>query len=335
VSTVAFLYSRLFTIHSIYMIKKLLLTSDFDLYARSVLADESGYKLLFQQFKQKLCCLFILILLVASTAISNAQTLPVTTPVASTPPTFAASFTRADTARAIRKLFKSRRGGGAGWLGFGTASILASTLPALQTTSAGVWTPGVFAGSAFMLIGLNKRIQFRPSRERQVLRELAATGHLPTSVARRLRGNFMPIHGAASDYDPLSTPGIRPPAVALGLTPAQVAEVAHADTLRAINRLFERRRKGGKRWNYLGLAGVLSLTRALTSSSTNGNTVDGGGIAILAGAFIAAPVAIGVVNLAAYSETHEEEVESAYRSGKPLPKKIRQRIKKKDLQPLD
>jgi uncharacterized membrane protein HdeD (DUF308 family) len=317
------------------MVKKLLLTSYFGLYARSVLANESSYKLLPQQFKQKLCYLFILILLFANTAISNAQTLPVTTPAASTPPTFAASFTRADTARAIRKLFKSRRGGGSGWLAFGTASILASTLPALQTTSAGVWTPGVVAGSAFMLIGLNKRIQFRAGRERRVLRELAATGHLPTSVSRRLRGNFMPMHGAATDYDPLSAPGIRPPAVALGLAPAQVAETAHADTLRAINRLFERRRKGGKRWNYLGLAGALSLTRALTSSSNNDNTVDGGGIAILAGAFIAAPVAIGVVNLAAYSETHEEEVESAYRAGKPLPKKIRQRIKKKDLQPLD
>jgi hypothetical protein len=255
-------------------------------------------------------------------------------PRVATPAAFP-NLTRADTARAIRKLFKSRRGGGAGWLGFGTASILASTLPALQTTSAGVWTPGVFAGSAFMLIGLNKRIQFRPGRERQVLRELAATGHLPTSVARRLHGNFMPMHGAPTDYDPLSAPGIRPPASALGLTPAQVAEVAHADTLRAINRLFERRRKGGKAWNYLGLAGVLSMTRALTSSSTDGNSVDGSGIAIIAGAFIVAPVAIGVVNLATYSETHETEVENAYSAGKPLPKNIRQRIKKKDLQPLD
>ncbi|WP_151087729.1 hypothetical protein [Hymenobacter baengnokdamensis] len=245
------------------------------------------------------------------------------------------NLTRADTARAIRKLFKSRRGGGIGWLSFGTAGILASTLPALQTTSAGVWTPGVLAGSAFMLIGVNKRIQFRPGRERQVLRELAATGHLPTSVARRLRGRFVPVHGAATDYDPLSAPGIRPANVALHLTPAQVAEAAHADTLRAINRLFARRRKGGRAWNYLGLSGVLTLTRALTSASSEGTSVDGSGIAILTGAFIVAPVAIGIVNLTAYSETHEAEVESSYRSGNPLPKKIRQRIKKKDLQPYD
>jgi hypothetical protein len=290
-----------------------------------------------------LLCAFTLRLAAAQNSINNAPG-SVQTPAvpAASPPASARvatpaviGFTRADTARAIRKLFKSRRGGGAGWLGFGTASILASTLPALQTTSAGVWTPGVFAGSAFMLIGLNKRIQFRPGRERQVLRELAATGHLPTSVSRRLRGNFAPLRGLPSDYDPLSAPGIRPAAVALGLTPAQVAEAAHADTLRAINRLFERRRKGGKRWNYLGLAGILSMTRALASPSIDGDKVDGGSLAILIGGFVAAPVAIGVTNLVTYNEARESEIENAYRSGKPLPKKIRQRIKKKDLQPLD
>jgi hypothetical protein len=193
----------------------------------------------------------------------------------------------------------------------------------------------VLAGSASLLIGLNKRIQFRPGRERQVLRELATTGHLPTSVSRRLRGNFAPLRGLPSDYDPLSAPGIRPAAVALGLTPAQVAEAAHADTLRAINRLFERRRKGGKRWNYLGLAGILSMTRVLASPNIDGDKVNAGNLAILVGAFVAAPVAIGVTNLVTYNEAHESEIENAYRAGKPLPKKIRQRIKKKDLQPLD
>jgi hypothetical protein len=280
-----------------------------------------------------------------ATGRAQAQALPAAGPPVSSArvsaPASPYDFTRADTARAIRKLFKSRRGGGSGWLAFGTAGILASTLPALQTTSAGVWTPGVLAGSASMLIGLNKRIQFRAGRERRVLRELAATGHLPTSVSRRLRGNFRPLRGAASDYDPLSAPGIRPPMVAQNLTPAEVAATAHADTLRAINRLFARRRKGGRTWNYLGLAGSLSLVRILTSSSSNSNgygnsnSVDGGSVAILAGTFIAAPVAIGLINLAAYSEAHETEIENLYSSGKPLPKKIRQRIKRKDLQPLD
>jgi hypothetical protein len=254
-------------------------------------------------------------------------------PVRATPaPT---TLTRADTARAIRRLFKSRRGGGAGWLGFGTAGILASTLPALQTTSAGVWTPGVVAGSAFLLIGLNKRIQFRPGRERQVLRTLAATGQLPKSVARRLRGNFTPIRGAATDYDPLTAPDIRPATAAPTLTPAELAAAAHADTLRAIDRLFERRRKGGRRWNYLGLASSLSLVRLLARPDNNDSNVNGGGLAIIAGAFIAAPVAIGITNLVTYNEARQTELENAYRASKPLPRKIRQRIKKKDLRPLD
>jgi hypothetical protein len=244
------------------------------------------------------------------------------------------SFTRADTARAIRKLFRSRRGGGIGWLAFGTAGILASTLPAQQSTSAGVWTPGVVAGSAFTLIGLNKRIQFRPGRERQILREVAATGHLPASVARRLRGSFMPIHGSASDYNPLTAKDISPSPAAM-LTPAQVQDNARADTLRAIARLFERRRKGGKVWAYVGVSGALALVRALTSNSSNGGSVDGGGVAVLTGAFVVLPVAVSIANFAAYSEVHEEEVERIYRSGQPLPKKIRQRLKRKDLEPYD
>jgi hypothetical protein len=276
-----------------------------------------------------------LVLLAARTG--HAQTPPagsIANPAARATPA-PTTLTRADTARAIRRLFKSRCGGGASWLGFGTAGILASTLPALQTTSAGVWTPGVVAGSAFLLIGLNKRIQFRPGRERQVLRELAATGRLPVSVSRRLRKNFAPVRGAATDYDPLSAPDIRPAAVTQALTPTQLAEAAHADTLRAINRLFARRRKGGHIWNYLALSGALGLTRALVTGPNNGEKVDGSSLAILAGGFIVAPIAIGVVNLTTYSETHEAEVESTYRAGKPLPRKIRQRIKKKDLRPLD
>ena len=117
-------------------------------------------------------------LLLAATIPVCAQVSPASVAPPTLPSTLLDSSTgglsRADTARAIRQLFHSRRGGGIGWLAFGTAGILASTLPAQQSTSAGVWTPGVVAGSAFLLIGLNKRIQFRPGRERQVLRELAA-----------------------------------------------------------------------------------------------------------------------------------------------------------------
>jgi len=126
----------------------------------------------------RLLC-FILTLSVITTV--NAQILPAATRPAGPPTTATLStlsqsgFTRADTVRAIRKLFRSRRGG-VGWLAFGTAGIAASTLPALQTTSAGIWEPGVAAGSALFLPGLKKRLQFPRGRERRVLRELAATG---------------------------------------------------------------------------------------------------------------------------------------------------------------
>lgn len=286
---------------------------------------------------------FSLILLLLAAVTVSAQISPMTVaPSVPRATVSAASYgylTRADTARAIRKLFKSRRGGGIGWLAFGTAGILASTLPAQQSTSAGVWTPGVVAGTAFMLVGLNKRIQFRPGRERAVLRGLAATGRLPTSVSRRLHGQFAPVLGATTDYNPLLAKGIAPENPGTPLTPAQLLDNARADTLRAIDRMFERRRKGGKTWAYIGVSGALAMVRVLTAapsdSNPKSNSVDGGGVALLTGVFIGVPAVASITTLTAFSEQHQEEVERAYRSGKSLPKKIRLRLKKKDLQPLD
>ena len=280
------------------------------------------------------------------------------------PPT----FTRADTARAIRRLFKSRRGGGTGWLAVGTASQLASILPAQQSTSAGVWTPGVVAGSAFMLIGLNKRIQFRPERERQILRELAATGRLAPSVARRLRGNAKVVKGAASDYNPLLAEGIAPAIAPVATSSLSVQDtpgnpaplpdtaqaaatstpplyasslveqkrtMAYSDTLRAISRLFERRRRGGFAWQMVGLGGALSLARGLASPDAGSNSVSAGGVVAIVGICVAAPVAVGSVNRAAYKKERQDEIEQAYRARRSLPANIRQRLKKKDLQPYD
>jgi hypothetical protein len=260
-----------------------------------------------------------------------AQTSPAPPPAA---PVNRYALTRADTARAVRRLFNSRRGGGIGWLALGAAGILGSTLPAQQSTSAGVWTPGVVISSGFLLIGLNKRIQFRPGRERQVLRELAATGRLRPSVARRLRGKFEVVKGATSDYNPLLAKDIAPPQVLAALSPAQVQEMAHADTLRAIARLFERHRRTGRAWNYASLSGVLAMARVLTAPN-NGGSVSAGGVAAGAGVGIGLPLIIGIAHLTAYNEKREDEVERQYRAGQPLPKKIRRHLQKKDLQPLD
>ncbi|WP_175470983.1 hypothetical protein [Hymenobacter psychrophilus] len=208
-----------------------------------------------------------------------------------------------------------------------------------------------------MLIGLNKRIQFRPGQEQQVLRELAATGRLAPNIARRLRGKFKVTKGIASDYNPLLAEGVAP-AIAptsapppsdttqvqvaglpqqLGTStaPALAQEMAYSDTLRAISRLFERRRRGGGVWAGGGLSSALVLAVSLASPNADAGSVSGGGLAALLGGFVVAPVAIGIANFSAYNPQRQEEVERNYRAGQPLPKKLRDRLKKKDLQPYD
>ena len=118
------------------------------------------------------------------------------------------TLNRQDTARAVQQLFRSRRGGGLGWLAFGGAGMAASILPAQQTTSAGVWMPGVVIGSALALLGTKKMVQFGWGREHRVLDNLAATGQLPADIKRRLRGNFLPLHGTTSASNPLLAPNL-------------------------------------------------------------------------------------------------------------------------------
>ena len=77
------------------------------------------------------------------------------------------------------------------------------------------------------------------------------------------------------------------------------------------------------------------MARVLTAPNANDGSTNAGGLALIAGVFVGVPIAVSIVNLTAYSEAHEEEVERIYRSGQPLPKIIRQRMKKKDLEPYD
>ena len=320
------------------MLKKLSLVSASSLSAGSVLAQAPTYNLPARPFRQKLRCLFILLLLSASAASSSAQTLPPSAPAMGTPPAFSSSLSRADTARAIHELFRSRRGGGVGWLAFGTSSILASTLPALQTTSAGVWTPGVVAGSAFLLIGLNKRIQFRPGRERQVLRELAAAGHLPASVARRLHGNFAPVHGTASVPNPLAAYGSAPSAAILSNstpTPAQLLADARQDTLDAVRGFFNAKLLGGRLPLLLALPGLRLMTGATNTdyspspyiqpqSSAPGAGQVAAGLVLMAGG-----VVYMFMHNTPYTNAKFEALRTNYLAGQPLPAAIRTHLKPK------
>lgn len=300
------------------------------------------------------CLLCVTLALSGISAAVNAQTLPAATPaaVASALPATASPLTRADTARvdtarAVHELFRSRRGGGVGWLALGTAGILASVLPAQQTTSAGVWTPGVVAGSAFLLIGLNKRIQFRPGRERRVLRELAATGHLPASVARRLRGNFAPVHGSSLEENPLlakeimsaapaSVPPVTPapdtPTATPVTAPAQLLADARTDTLDAVQGLFLSRRGAGA-WPLVVLLPVARILAGASNTDLPNNPVapqttspSSGSVALGLG-LMGAGLAYMLIHNAPYTKAHYQELSLAYRSGQPLPANLRQLLR--------
>lgn len=281
-----------------------------------------------------------LLLVCSSIASSHAQSFPAGPPPAGGLSTTANSLTRADTARAIHELFRSRRGGGAGWLAFGTAGILASTLPAQQTTSAGVWTPGVVAGSAFVLLGLKKRIEFRPGRERAIMRELAGTGHLPAGVRRRLHGNFAPVHGTASAPNPLAAYGVAPSAPVAELpapTPAQQLTDARQDTLDAVRGFFLAKNFAGQLPLVLALPGLRLMTGAGTTDYSPSpylqpQTSKPGGGQVAAGlALMAGGVAYWLIHNAPYTNAKYDALRTDYLAGKPLPLTIRTKLKPKHL----
>jgi hypothetical protein len=286
-------------------------------------------------------CLYLILLLSVLIAPIHAQTLPAPAP-ATAAPAFSppGSLTRADTARAIHELFRSRRGGGIGWFALGTVGILASTLPAQQTTSAGVWTPGVVAGSAFVLIGLNKRIQFRRGRERRVLRELAATGHLPASVARRLHGNFLPLHGTPSAPNPLLAKGVAPSVPVTSsptLTPTQQLADARQDTLDAVQGLFNAKRLVGQLPILLALPGLRLITGASTTNSSSSpygqaKSSDTSSGQVAAGLLLAlGGVTYMFVHNAPYSDAKFETLRNDYLAGRPLPPTLRRQLKQKHI----
>ncbi|MBF9236995.1 hypothetical protein I2I05_06265 [Hymenobacter sp. BT683] len=292
-------------------------------------------------------CLYLTLLLSMGFATTHAQTLSAPAPVAAPASASLNALTRADTARAVHELFRSRRGGGVGWLALGTAGILASTLPAQQSTSAGVWTPGVVAGSAFLLIGLNKRIQFRPGRERNVLSELAATGHLPANVTRRLRGNFAPLHGTASAENPLLAKGIAPSIPLAGspaptsaplqpvLTPAQLLADARQDTLDAVQGLFNAKRLGGQLPILLALPGLRLMTGASGTSTPSSpyqqpqRSEPSGGQVALGLLLMTGGVTYMFLHNAPYTDAKFDALRTSYLAGTPLPPAIRAQLKNK------
>ena len=273
---------------------------------------------------------------------------------ASAPP-----LTRQDMARAVHELFQSRRGGGFGWLAFGGAGTAASIIPAQQSTSAGVWTPGVVVGSALALLGTKKIIQFGWGREHRVLRDLAATGHLPADVKRRLRGNFAPLHGTASSYNPLLAVGAVPtvptpatpgapasaapgvagsvPAASAPPAPALALADARQDTLDAVLGLFLAKRLGGQLPILLALPGLRLMTGATqtnTSSSPYGPpqaSAPPAGQVALGLALMTGGVAYMFIHNAPYSDDKFATLRTSYLTGTPLPPALRAQLKPKHI----
>jgi hypothetical protein len=223
--------------------------------------------------------------------------------------------------------------------------MLASILPAQQSTSAGVWTPGVVAGSALVGIGLNKSIQFRRSRELNVLRELAATGHLPISISRRLKGNFLPVPGNSylpELVKPDAVVSAPPPAVRTdsGLVapiPALV-EVRHtrADSLDAVLGLFMAKCTAGQVPAML-LTGAGTALARTGSADREYNYVTGqfeeqepssGAVAVGLSVALGGVLYMYIHN-APYTLAKFEALKSAYEGGAPLPAKLRSQIKPK------
>ena len=255
-------------------------------------------------------------------------------------------LTRLDTARAVHELFKSRRGGGVGWLAFGGAGVAASILPAQQSTSAGVWTPGVVIGSGLALLGTKKVIQFGWGRERRVLRALAATGHLPADVRRRLHGNFSPLHSTASAPNPLAALGIALPASASAeapvagmrpVAPLQLLADARQDTLDAVLGLFLAKRLGGQLPILLALPGLRLMTGASGTSNNSSSpyapqrSEPSGGQVALGLALMTGGVAYMFIHNAPYSTRKFEALRTSYLAGAALPPALRAQLKAKHI----
>lgn len=257
-------------------------------------------------------------------------------------------ISRQDTARVVHELFKSRRGGGFAWLAFGGAGMAASILPAQQSTSAGIWMPGVVIGSTLALLGTKKVIQFGWGRERRVLRNLAATGHLPPDILHRLHDNFLPLHGTLSASNALLAlrmpPGTRAPdttsgrAAGPGMPPAVVAQMladARQDTLDAVQGLFNAKRRGGQLPILLALPGLRLMTGASRTNTSPSPYVQSqksepSGTQVALGLLLmTGGVTYMFVHNAPYSDAKFATLRASYLAGTPLPYALRAQLKEK------
>ena len=119
--------------------------------------------------------------------------------------------------------------------------------------------------------------------------------------------------------------------------PEEFAEVIQqSDTTRALQNLFQRKRKGGTtRAVVFGALGVISLISTTKSQTVNAGgqnidvTPDNTGAYLFAG-FSTVMCITGIVQTSNYSSEKLEILLADYRKGIPLPQKIKNKLKKKD-----
>ena len=246
---------------------------------------------------------------------------------------------RQDTARAVHELFKSRRGGGFGWLAFGGAGMAASILPAQQSTSAGVWTPGVVIGSGLALLGTKKLLQFGWGREHRVLDNLEATGRLPADIRSRLHGDFTPLHGTSSANQLLVATGVAPGTITTPVVSAtqQLAD-ARQDTLDAVQGFFNAKRLGGQLPILLALPGLRLMTGATKTNTSpspyvqNQSSAQPAGQVALGLVLAAGGVVYMFVHNAPYSDAKFSILRNSYLAGTPLSPELRAKLKPQHLE---
>ncbi|MBC6697568.1 hypothetical protein [Hymenobacter sp. BT190] len=100
------------------------------------------------------------------------------------------------------------------------------------------------------------------------------------------------------------------------------AQITPADSTKAVQRLFAKRRTGS---TILAFPGGYLLGYGAVATARG---IDGAPITLGLGAVLSA---VAIAKNARFSKAKEEAILSAYQQGKPIPKNIRRRLKKKDL----
>jgi hypothetical protein len=153
-----------------------------------------------------------------------------------------------------------------------------------------------------------------------------------------LKGNFMPLHGTASEGNPLLAKGVMPNGSTASIsvaTPTQVLADARQDTLDAVQGLFNAKRFGGKLPILMALPALRLMTGSNASSNSGSPYVqpqneEPSGGQVVAGLLLAAGgVTYMFVHNAPYSDAKFAELRASYLAGTALSPDIRDRLREK------